>query len=119
MKEAFKDVFNIPISEGGIHCLLERFANKATATYEFIKEQVSNSEVIGSDETGAKVNGQKHWMWVWQTSDATYITHSETRGKLAIEDEFPEGFTQSVLVSDGWRPQLSTPYTIKDASHIY
>ena len=28
MKETFNDVFNISISEGGIHCLLNRFAEK-------------------------------------------------------------------------------------------
>jgi len=109
MKETFSDVFNIPISEGGIHCLLNRFAAKTTPVYQLIKEQVSNSAVIGADETGVKVNGNKHWIWTWQTPNATYITHSDTRGRRAIEKEFPEGFTQSVLVSDGWRPQLATP----------
>ena len=109
MKETFNDVFNIPISEGGIHCLLNRFAAKTTPMYQLIKQKVSNSAVIGADETGAKVNGQKHWIWTWQTPNATYITHSDTRGKVAIEKEFPEGFAQSVLVSDGWRPQLTTP----------
>lgn len=109
MKETFNDVFNIPISEGGIHCLLNRFAKKATPVYELIKQRVSKDLVIGADETGVKVDGQKHWIWTWQTASATYITHSDTRGSSAIEKEFPEGFAQSVLVSDGWRPQLTTP----------
>ena len=109
MKETFNDVFNISISEGGIHCLLNRFAEKTTPVYQLIKERLCSSSVIGADETGAKVNGEKHWIWDWQTPNATYITHSHTRGKITIEKEFPEGFTQSVLVSDGWRPQLATP----------
>lgn len=108
MKETFNDVFNIPISEGGIHYLLERFAEKATPVYDIIKQQVCNSSVVGADETGAKVNGEKHWMWTWQTPDATYITHSDNRAKVTIEKEFPQGFPQSVLVSDGWKPQLTT-----------
>ena len=109
MKETFNDVFNIPISEGGIHCLLNRFAKKTTPVYELIKQRVSNDLVIGADETGVKVDGEKHWIWTWQTASATYITHSDTRGSATIEKEFPKGFAQSTLVSDGWRPQLATP----------
>ncbi|OED38856.1 hypothetical protein AB832_04330 [Flavobacteriaceae bacterium (ex Bugula neritina AB1)] len=109
MEETFNDVFNISISEGGIHCLLERFAAKTTPVYQLIKQRVSNSPVIGTDETGAKVNGKKHWIWTWQTDSATYIAHSDTRGGDTVKKEFPEGFTKSTLVSDGWRPQLTTP----------
>ena len=82
MKETFNNVFNISISEGGIHCLLNRFAEKTTPVYQLIKERLCNSWVIGADETGAKVNGKKHWIWAWQTPNATYITHSDTRGKI-------------------------------------
>lgn len=108
MKETLNDLFNISISEGGIHYLLERFAQKATPVYDIIKQQVCNASVIGADETGVKVDGEKHWIWAWQTPDATYIAHSDNRAKVTIEKEFPEGFPKSVLVSDGWKPQLAT-----------
>lgn len=109
MQEIFNTIFHINISEGGIHYLLNRFANKLTPVYELIRERVAASQVVGADETGAKVNGQQHWMWTWQTPRATYIAHSDTRGSATIEKEFPEGFAQNILVSDGWRPQLATP----------
>jgi len=38
MKETLNDAFGIPISEGGIHCLLQRFAQKATPIYQKIKQ---------------------------------------------------------------------------------
>ena len=64
--------------------------------------------VIGTDETGVKVNGDKNWFWTWQTSRLTYIAHSNTRGKLAIEANFPHGFPNATLVRDGWRAQMAT-----------
>jgi hypothetical protein len=36
MQEVFNDVFNIGISEGGIHYLLNRFANKVSPIYQII-----------------------------------------------------------------------------------
>lgn len=57
------DVFNIDISEDGIHYLLARFADRATPLYETIRERVAVSVVVGADETGIKVNWGKHWFW--------------------------------------------------------
>lgn len=89
MKEMMSDVFNIGISEGSLHYLLNRFADKTTPFYQTIKQTICSSKVIGGDETGAKVNGNKHWFWTWQTPKLTYIAHCDTRGKAAIKAHFP------------------------------
>lgn len=108
MQEVLNDVMGIGISEGGIHYLLERFAHKAKPLYETIRERISVAKIVGSDETGAKVNGDKHWFWVWQNQLLTYIAHSSTRGKAAVDIHFPDGFPEATLVRDGWRPQSGT-----------
>ncbi|VAW16598.1 hypothetical protein MNBD_BACTEROID03-2713 [hydrothermal vent metagenome] len=36
MKEVFNHVFNINISEAGVHCLLNRFAEKTPDVYQII-----------------------------------------------------------------------------------
>ena len=108
MEEMMNDVFNISISEGGIHCLLDRFAERTAPLYETIRQRVSASKVVGTDETGAKVKGAKHWFWTWQTTDLTYIAHSPTRGKAAMDASFPQGFPGATLVRDGWRAQTGT-----------
>ncbi len=109
MKEMMNDVFNIHISQGGLHYLLNRFADRTTPLYETIKQRTSSSMVIGTDETGVKVNGDKHWFWTWQTPQLTYIAHCATRGKAAIDAHFPQGFPNATLVRDGWRAQTATP----------
>jgi len=108
MKEMFNDVFNIKISEGGLHCLLERFSRKTDPIYKLIKERIFNSRVVGVDETGARVGGEKHWFWTWQNEKLTYIAHSQNRGYATIEREFPNGLPNSVIVRDGWRAQAAT-----------
>lgn len=108
MGEMMGDVFNIDISEGGIHYLLNRFADRTTPLYEAIRQRVAGAGVVGADETGIKVNGEKHWFWAWQNRLLTYIAHSETRGKAAVDAHFPDGFPGATLVRDGWRPQTGT-----------
>ncbi|MBX9808113.1 MAG: transposase, partial [Flavobacteriaceae bacterium] len=44
MKETLNDVFGVPISEGGIHCLLQRFVQKTTPIYQIIKQRVENGK---------------------------------------------------------------------------
>lgn len=108
MQEMMNDVFNVDISEGGIHYLLGRFADRITPAYEMIRKRVERSTVVGTDETGIKVNGDRHWFWTWQSALLTYIAHSVTRGKAAIDGHFPNGFPGATLVHDGWRAQTAT-----------
>ncbi len=108
MQEVFNGVFNINISEGGIHYLLNRFSDKVTPVYQIIKQRVANSKEVGSDETGVKINGDKHWFWTWQTPKLTFIAHSQNRKGDTIKTLFPQGFPNSTLIHDGWKPQINT-----------
>lgn len=108
MKEMFSDLFGSSISTGGISHLLNRFAQKATPIHDLIREKLQRSPFVGSDETGCRVNGKLNWFWVWQDPKLTYIAHSSSRGKKAVEDNFPHGFPNAILASDAWAAQLST-----------
>ena len=63
LQNVFSQVFSMPLSEGSISNILERSAQKCTGIYQIIKQQIANSSVVGADETGAKVNGAKWWIW--------------------------------------------------------
>ncbi|MDA3928463.1 MAG: IS66 family transposase [Prolixibacteraceae bacterium] len=110
MKEIFADVFHAPISEGGIHYILDRLTAKAQPAYDLIKERLqSNTKyAIGSDETGMKVCGDKHWAWTWQNEEATFITITDNRGQKSIDQTFKNGFENSVLVHDCWASHFNT-----------
>jgi transposase len=103
MSEFFSDVCNLKISQGTLCTLLKGFAQKAQPAYELIAQKVENEKVVGGDETGAKVNGKKGWFWTFQSQVATYITFSNNRGTATIDKNFPNGFTNSILVHDCWR----------------
>lgn len=109
MKECFQDLFGLGISEGSLVNAVNRFADKSLPVYHRIKQNIIQSPVVGADETGAKVNGKKAWFWTWQDAKNTFITVSHTRGFEHIKQLFPDGLTNSILVSDCWAAQLKTP----------
>jgi transposase len=110
MEEFIKDVFNVPISEGGIHYLLNKLVTKAKPAYELIREKLKsgNGFAIGADETGIKVSGNKHWAWTWQNDEATFISITDNRGGQSITENFKDGFEKSVLVHDCWKSHFNT-----------
>lgn len=103
LRELLKDFYGINLSEGSIDNIIRRFAQKAAPVYRRLKKDVSDSPVIGCDETGAKVDGNKHWVWTYQTEELTVLAMSESRGLKAITGHFQDGFGKAILCHDAWR----------------
>jgi transposase len=106
IKQLFESCFGLSISEGSIDNLLDKLAKKAIPVYENIKTRIAQSPVVGSDETGCRVNGKKHWFHVWQSNVDTFIVSFASRGYAVIEEYFKDGFIHSFYVSDCWASQL-------------
>ena len=106
LQNLFSQVFSVPLSEGSIGNILERSAQKCEGVYQIIKQQIADSSVVGADETGAKVNGQKWWLWVWQNVLNTFIVASDNRGFQTIESIWKDKLANVTLVSDRWAAQL-------------
>ena len=111
--EMFDQLLNVNMSQGTVINILNTYAKKCRSTYEMIKRQIVRSQSIGSDETGCKVNGKKHWLWIWQTQNLSYLTVSPSRGFQTIASEFPAGLPRSTLVHDCW----SSHFKIKAKTH--
>lgn len=101
-----KDYFGINMSEGTVDNLLNRLAHRATPLYEKIRASIENSDVVGADETGSKVNGKKGWFHTWQNKKLTFIVATFNRGFATVQTYFPNGFGFAVFVSDCWAAQL-------------
>lgn len=127
MKEFFTDAFNLPISEGSIANMLQRFMKKALPHYDTIKQRIEVASYVGSDETSMVVNGAKHWVWTWQNSLLTYIACTDNRGFKSIEQHFPEGLPNSIIGHDRYaahfnceakKHQICTAHLLRDLQYI-
>lgn len=108
LQELLKDVFQLPISQGTIENLLNKTAEKAQPFYQAILDQIKSANYVGSDETGAKVDGQKWWIWVWQNLKNTFLKASDNRGFRTVEEVLPEGLPNATIGSDRLAAQLKT-----------
>jgi transposase len=107
MRELYGDIFGLSISSGSLVNMVQTFANKSKGIYETIRERISQSSVVGADETGTCINGKNGWTWGFQTPAATYLYTIKSRGKAVIKKLFPSGFPETVLVHDCWPSYFS------------
>lgn len=102
IQEFYGQIMGLDMSQGGIAGLLQRFTAKALPMYREIKNRIEKASCLGTDETGAKINGKKHWFWTWQNEALTFILQSPSRGYKTIQETFPNGLPHAVLVHDRW-----------------
>jgi transposase len=69
-------------------------------------QEVRECEIIGSDETGARVDGENQWLWVVQTRDSAYFTIAPHRSG-AVLAEIMAGRRPVVWISDLFSSQLT------------
>lgn len=108
LSELVASITNISMSEGTIFNMLQKASDAVIPIYDGIKEEVANATCVGGDESGVKVNNQKHWAWTWQTTLATYIVITGSRGFATVTKTFPNGFPNATYVSDSLSAQLKT-----------
>jgi transposase len=116
--ELCRDVFGLAISQGGVEHALRRLAERARPTYAAIRATVRGSPTINSDETRARVAGQTHWQWTFQTPAASYHLIAPSRGGEVI-DAFLDGAEPAVWGSDLYAPQLLTAARAHQICHSH
>jgi len=84
----------VKISQGGIDQIMQRSGQKGMQVAQEIQHTVQHSAVVNSDETGARVDGQKAWEWVFCTPTAILHVITATRGtdeiRRVMGDHLPE-----------------------------
>lgn len=106
IEELLFQVFGLNITAGTICNKIAKTSDKLLPLYTWIHRQITKSPVVGSDETGCRVNGKKGWMWTWQNELLTYLAYSPNRGELTIKDRFPNGLPNAIMVHDCYNPQF-------------
>jgi transposase len=104
-EELLSSLLGIDMSEGGIGSVTERIGKTAQVRVEAIKKTVQQSPVILSDETGARVDGQGYWHWVFVTKEAVLHVIKKGRSREVIKEVMGD-VVADVWVSDCWKPQL-------------
>jgi len=114
----FRGLFGLPLSQGAIANIIARAAGRLAARAEAIRQQVRCSPVIGSDETGARVDGRNHWQWVFETPEASYHLIASSRAAHVITDLMGDAVPE-VWLSDCFSAQLKAPAKARQLCHAH
>jgi transposase len=99
LSRLFADLYGLAISEGALANLFlrakARFDDRAAA----ILARLRASRLIGSDETGARVNGRNEWEWVFQNDTLCLHLIRPSRSRAVVQ-EVLAGHRPQVWVSD-------------------
>jgi transposase len=96
-------------STGTIHSICKKFASKCKDVRSLITSLLLSSPVLGVDETGGNINGNKVWHHATVSEQATLITAHQNRG---LEGTLDAGVMQNfkgVLVHDFWKSYFMIP----------
>jgi transposase len=97
--ELFKEFCGLKVSEGAVFQALQRLAFWLGVEKEQILQAIRKNTYNHMDETGAKVNGVKHWLWATVNPRwAHYLTH-RSRGSKVAKDILGESYS-GMLVTD-------------------
>ena len=101
--EVLRQGYGLQVSRSGICRAVVRLGEKAAPTYDRLVQTTRTSLVAWLDETGWRVAGRLHWLWVAVTAQVTVFAIQAGRGfaeAAAILGPDYDGF----LHHDGWRP---------------
>jgi len=105
--EVLRECFHVDLSQGTVNNVLASMQQSSNEMYEQIRSRITQSQVVGADETGAYVAGKLEWVWGFQTDKLTYLYHDASRGKAAIDKHFSKGLPHSTLVTDRFTPYFN------------
>ncbi len=99
---AMKSLYGISMSEGTVDAIIKKSSKYAEVAIHKIKQQLELSDIVGIDETGCKVNGQRYWHWTFQNDKNTLIVANKSRGTKVITELFEDGFVNACVVHDNY-----------------
>lgn len=106
--ETMRDLWGVELSEGGVNAILRRGGKAAQPVADNISEAVAQSEIIGSDETSARVCGRNWWQWVFRSVAGVVHIIAPTRGATVIK-KFMGDNCAECWISDCYSSQLLSP----------
>lgn len=100
--EALRDLFGCALSPATVERASRRISGKLVRTEQRIKAAISDSPVVGADETGLRVAGRGGWVHVARTDELTHLAYDSRRGLDAMREVGILPQFRGTLVRDGY-----------------
>lgn len=120
VKDYFADQLEIPISTGSLFNFNKEAFNLLTDFEALVKERLTHSPLLHSDETGVNLNGGKAWLHCASNLSWTYLGVHSKRGSEAMNDMGILPNFNGILCHDHWKPyyKYSCSHALCNAHHL-
>jgi transposase len=99
--EALERTYGLSVTPATVLDITNRVAGWLRPEYTRILQRIRSAPVVYVDETGARMDGRRHWVWVFTTQTDTLVVVRESRGKKVLKEVLGKDFKE-VIVCDGW-----------------
>lgn len=96
------NLFKVELSSGVVDRMIKRASKLSENEISKIVEALELSKIVGIDETGCKINGEKYWHWAFQNNENTLIVANKSRGTTVINENFENGFVDACVIHDNY-----------------
>lgn len=103
-----RDMTGMKLGIGTLVNMVKRGQDRLQEGADAIRQRIQQATVVGSDETGMRVDGQNQWQWVFQTPQWAYYTIRPSRAAQVMQDVMDTAQPQ-VWVSDAYSAQMTHP----------
>ncbi len=120
IKDYFADQLEIPVSAGSIFNFNKEAFSLLDGFDCLVRNKLTNSELLHSDETGINVNGGRFWLHCASNKTWTYFSPHEKRGTEAMNAIGILPDFKGILCHDHWKPyyKYDCTHSLCNAHHI-
>lgn len=104
--------YGLRLSPGTIFDVTRRVSDKLSPQYEEIKQGIPESPALNADETGAKLEGKKHWFWAFMSMTSVLFLLRQKRDSKVVKEILGENY-QGILTCDGLKQYQTVIKTIQ------
>ncbi|MDD3436861.1 MAG: transposase [Candidatus Gastranaerophilales bacterium] len=105
LTQIFNEVFGLKVAYGTVDKKIKKISEYLKPHNESILEGLKSSSVIGSDETGMRINKTNSYVWTFQNDKYSYFTSAKNRGFNTVKETIGDEF-DGVWISDRFGAQL-------------
>jgi len=92
IQQFFKEVLKLDICRGQFTKVTQKVSQSVASAYNTLVDLLPTENNLGVDETGHKNNGEKHWIWCFQTQAFSLFHIDKSRGSQVLFDLLGEDF---------------------------
>lgn len=105
--EIIADLLGLDISEGTVENFLEKAFQETKKVHTKIMKKLKSCKYLHSDETGVRVDGKNHQLWVWCNKQYSYYVVDKRRSTAVIEEHLGTDY-KGIAIHDCHAAQNNT-----------